>query len=345
MRSAIAFAVILLASLGCVAQAKPPATGPASEADQLKAAHDMLERGDVNRAMEALKALQAANPGLKGLNHDLGIGYYRQGDYLKASVYLEKAVAEDANDKEATQLLGLAYYYTGKPKLAIPMLEKVQSWYPTAHVDASYVLGLCYIQATDYANARKAFATMYGVPPDSAAAHMFVARMLLRQGYDPIAEQELKKATELDPKIPTAHQLLGELYIFKSRIPEAIKEFQAEMAINPGYAAAYYRLADAYTRVLRWDDAERLLQQSIWLDATASGPYILMGKVLLKKNDPELAVRSLNRAITMDPNNYITHNLLGQAYRALGKASEAESELRISQKLQDAQTQSKAELQ
>ena len=330
-----------------MAQAKPPvpATGQTSEADQFKAAHDMLERGDVNRAMEALKALQAANPGLKGVNHDLGIGYYRQGDYLKASVYLEKAVAEDANDKEATQLLGLAYYYTGKPKLAIPMLEKVQSWYPTAHVDASYVLGLCYIQATDYANARKAFATMYGVPPDSAAAHMFVARMLLRQGYDPIAEQELKKATELDPKIPTAHQLLGELYIFKSRIPEAIKEFQAEMAINPGYAAAYYRLADAYTRVLRWDDAERLLQQSIWLDATASGPYILMGKVLLKKNDPELAVRSLNRAITMDPNNYITHNLLGQAYRALGKASEAESELRISQKLQDAQTQSKAELQ
>ena len=320
-------------------------TQQVSEGEQLKSAHEMLERGDVDRAVESLKSLQAANPGLEGLNHELGIGYYRQGDYLKASVYLEKAVAEDGNDKEATQLLGLAYYYTGKPKLAIPMLEKVQSWYPTAHVDASYVLGLCYIQATDYVNARKAFATMYGVTPDSAAAHMFVARMLLRQGYDPIAEQEFKKASEIDPKLPTAHQLLGELYIFKSRIPEAIKEFQTEMAINPGYAASYYRLADAYTRVMRWDDAERLLQQSIWLDATASGPYILMGKVLLKKNDAELAVRSLNRAIAMDPNNYITHNLLGQAYRMQGKTTQAEAELRISQKLQDAQTQGKAELQ
>jgi hypothetical protein len=47
----------------------------------------------------------------------------------------------------------------------------------------------------------------------------------------------------------------------------------------------------------------------------------------------------------MDPNNYITHNLMGQAYRALGKAAEAEAELKLSQKLQDAQTQSKAELQ
>ena len=117
------------------------------------------------------------------------------------------------------------------------------------------------------------------------------------------------------------------------------------MAVNPANAATYYRLADAYTRVQRFDDAEKLLQQSIWLDATASGPYILMGKVLLKKNDTVLAIRSLQRALAMDPNNYITHNLLGQAYRAQGKTAEAEQELQLSQKLQDAQSHSKVELQ
>jgi predicted Zn-dependent protease len=212
-------------------------------------------------------------------------------------------------------------------------------------VDASYVLGVSYVQTMAYDNARKAFATMYGVPPDSAASHVFLARMLMRQGYDTVAEQELKKAIDIDAKLPMAHFSLGEMYIFKSRIPEAIQAFETELAINPANAATYYRLADAYTRVMRWDDAERLLQQSIWLDATASGPYILMGKVLLKKNDAELAVRSLQRALQMDPNNYITHNLLGQAYRMQGKSAEAESELQASQKLQDMQNRSKAELQ
>jgi tetratricopeptide (TPR) repeat protein len=336
--------IVVVFAAGAEARAQGRIPLP-SDGASLAGAHELLEKGQVEEALQQLQALHAKNPDLKGLNRELGVAYYRTGDFLKASVYLEKATAADPADKEATQLLGLAYFSTGKPKLAIPLLEKVQAWYPTAHVDASYVLGVCYIQTTDYENARKAFATMYGVAPDSAASHMFVARMLLRQGYDTVAEQELKKASELDPKLPTAHHLLGELYIFKSRIPEAIEEFQAELAIDPGYASSYYRLADAYTRVMKWDEAERLLQQSIWLDATASGPYILMGKVLLKKNDPVLALRSLNRANAMDPNNYITHNLMGQAYRALGKAAEAEAELKLSQKLQDAQTQSKAELQ
>jgi predicted Zn-dependent protease len=351
MRSYIARIVFLIILLGLLSQAqvKPSTTAaqPASqEADALalSQAHTMLEKGEVERAIEALKAIQARNENLKGLDRELAIAYYRQSDYVRSIFYLEKVTQADRNDKEAVQLLGLSYYFAGKPKQAIPLLEQVQSWFPNAHVDASYVLGISYIQTQSYDNARRAFATMYGVQPESAASHMFLSRMLLRQGHDPVAEEELKKAVAVDPKLPMAHYSLGELYIFKSRIPEAIKEFEAELAINPGHAATYYRLADAYTRVTRWEQAERLLQQSIWLDATASGPFILMGKVLLKKNDPTLAARSLKRSLAMDPNNYIAHNLLGQAYRALGQTAEAETELQLSQKLQAQQTQSAAEL-
>jgi tetratricopeptide (TPR) repeat protein len=317
-----------------------------NEADSLalSQARTLLDKGEVDKALEALQALQTRNPTLAGLDRDLAVAYYRKSDYARASAYLEKVTAADRSDKEALQLLGLSYFFLGQPKKAIPLLEQVQSWFPTAHVDASYVLGVSYIQTQAYDNARKAFATMYGVSPESAASHLFLARMLLRQGHDPIAEEEMKKAIAVDPKLPLLHYGLGELYIFKSRIPEAIKEFEAELAINPGHAATYYRLADAYTRVMRWEDAERLLQQSIWLDATASGPFILMGKVLLKKNDPTLASRSLKRALSMDPNNYMAHNLLGQAYRALGMTAEAESELQTSQKLQAAQNRSEAEL-
>src|SRR3989449_6145483 len=39
----------------------------------------------------------------------------------------------------------------------------------------------------------------------------------------------------------------------------------------------------------------------IWLDATSTGPYILMGKVLEKKGETALAVRALQRALAMDP--------------------------------------------
>jgi tetratricopeptide (TPR) repeat protein len=297
-------------------------------------ARRLLQQGKFDEALAQLESLASKDPDLKGLAHELGITYYKKSDYLKATTSFKKALEEDPGDNEAVQLMGLSYYLAGRPAEAIAPLEKVQTWYPSANVDASYILGICYIQTKDYANARKAFAKMFGVPAESAASYLFTARMLLRQDFGPIAEEYAKKAVELDPKLPLAHSLLGELYLYKSRIPEAIEQFQEELKLNPADAGIYYKLADAYTRVQKYEEAEKLLQRSIWLDASSTGPYILMGKVLEKKGETALAVRALERAITMDPNNPIPHHLLGQAYRELRRTEDAERELKLAEQLQ-----------
>jgi tetratricopeptide (TPR) repeat protein len=294
----------------------------------------LSEQGKFDEAIAQLEALGAKQPDLKGLSHEMGVIYYKKSDHLKALASFKKALDEDPGDNEVVQLMGLSYYLSGRPAEAIAPLEKVQTWYPSANVDAAYILGICYLQTKDYPSARKAFARMFGVPGDSAAAYLFAARMLLRQEFDPIAEEYAKKAVELDPKLPRAHMLLGELYLYKSRIPEAVEQFQKELELNPGEAAVYYKLADAYSRLQKYEEAEKLLQRSIWLDATSTGPYILMGKVLEKKGETVLAVRALQRAISMDPNNPMPHHLLGQAYRELGRTEEAERELKLAEQLQ-----------
>jgi tetratricopeptide (TPR) repeat protein len=267
----------------------------------------------------------------------LGVAYYKKGDYLNAIRYLKTATEQNDKDNEAVQLLGLSYYLSGKPQEAVPLLERVQTWFPDANVDASYILGICYMHLKDYEHARAAFARMFDVKPDSAASYLFTARMLLRQEYDPVAEEYAQKAIALDPKLPLVHYLLGELHLYKSRVPEAIEDFRQELALNPSYAPAYYKLADGYSRVQKYDEAERLLQRSIWLDSTSTGPYILLGKVLQKKGEPVLALRALQHAAKMDPNNSITHHLLGQSYRDLGKTEDAERELKLAEQLQTAQ--------
>ena len=297
-------------------------------------AHQLMQQGKYEDAIAELQSIEAANPGVKGLDLEFGTAYYKSGDFSKSIEYLKRVRTAEPNNDEAIQLLGLSYYLGGHPADAIPLLEKVQGWYSRANVDASYILGICYIQTKNYPQARKAFAKMFDVPPDSAASYLFTARMLLRQDFDPIAEEYGQKAAALDPKLPLAHFLLGELYLFKSRVPEAIAELQKELAINPAHAATYYKLADAYSRIQKYDDAERLLQRSIWLDATSTGPYILMGKVLQKKGEFDLAVRALQRAAAMDPNNPTTHHLLGQAYRDMGKKEEADTELKLAEQLQ-----------
>ena len=298
-------------------------------------ARRLAQQGKFDEAIGQLEAQAAKQPDTKGLSHELGVAYYKKGDYPKAAASFKKALEEEPRDDEAVQLLGLSYYLAGQPAEAIGPLEKVQTWFPTANVDAAYILGMCYIQTKDYPNARKSFAKMFAVPADSAASYLFTARMLLRQDFSPVAEEYAKKAVELDPKLPLAHSLLGEIYLYKSRLPEAIEQFQKELRLNPGDAAIYYKLADAYSRTQNYEEAEKLLQRSIWLDATSTGPYILMGKVLGKKGEPALAARALQRAIAMDPNNPIPHHLLGLAYRDLGRAEDAERELKLSEQLQN----------
>jgi tetratricopeptide (TPR) repeat protein len=313
----------------------PPA--PAAETADVAQARNLIRQGKLEEAITELQSLQAATPDAKGLDLELGMAFYKKSDFSKAIDSLKKAVASDPSNGEATQLLGLSYYLNGYPAQAIPLLEKVQGWYPRANVDASYILGICYIQTKNYPQSRKAFAKMFDVAEDSASSYLFTARMLFRQEFDPIAEEYAQKAATLDPKLPLAHFLLGELYLFKSRVPEAVAEFQKELAINPAHAATYYKLADAYSRLQKYDEAERLLQRSLWLDSTSTGPYILMGKVLEKKGEFELSVRALQRAATMDPNNPTTHHLLGQAFRDMGKKEEAENEFKLAEQLQTKQ--------
>jgi len=345
LRLCIAYSLAALLALCSVLQAQSQPAQDASKQNvapqsspkdpSLEQATRLMQQGKNDEALALLESIAAAEPSRRGIAREIGIACYRKGDFVKAAASFKKALEEDPGDSESTQLLGLSNYLAGRPAEAIAPLEKVQTWYPSANVDAAYILGICYIQTKDYANARKVFAKMFAVSPDSAASYLFTARMLLRQDFGPVAEEYARKAVELDSKLPLVHSLLGEIYLYKSRIPEATEQFQKELELNPGDATVYYKLADAYTRSQKYEEAEKLLQRSIWLDATSTGPYILMGKVLEKKGEAALAVRALQRAIAMDPNNSIPHHLLGLAYRDLGKAEDAERELKLSEQLQN----------
>ena len=347
----LVFLALIVLSSALPAQEPAPAassSNPTASAQpanlSLADAEAKLENGQLDAAIAELNKIRAHDPNTPGLARALGIASFRRGDFATTAAELKPVIEQHPDDPEAVQLLGLSYYYLGRTQDAIPLLERVHGWFPKANVDASYVLGISYLRVSDYEKARKAFAEMYGIAPDSAAGHLVFARMLLREGYDPIAEQELLKAAALDPRLPGVHLFLGEVYTYKAQMDKAIAELKQELAINPVNAEALYKLADAYTRVQNWEDAQRYLQRSIWLDSTATGPYVLMAKVLLKKNEYVLSARAAQKAISMDPNNYYAHYLLGQALVKLGKTAEAESEMKISQALQTGQNHNAAEL-
>lgn len=309
--------------------------------DILAAAHEKLEKGDPQQAIAMLQQLAAnGNGSAPGVQHELGIAYYRTGKLVSAERAFAEAMSEDPNDLESVQMRGLSLYRMGHAADAIPFLEKVRDWTPNANADANYVLGLCYLNSQRFDDARLAFAKQFGVPPDSGSAYLLMGEMLIRANLPEAAAESAKKALKLTPGIPLAHFLLGEFYLFKSDVAQALKEFDEERKINPANPAVYDRLGDAYTRSGQYDQAQQALSTAISLDTSSTGPFIQMGKVLLRRNDPRTALMYLQHAEKMDANNYITHTLLGETYRNLGEQDNAKKELEIASRIH-AQTELK----
>ena len=136
-----------------------------SVAATLAAAHEKLEHGDPQEAIAMLEKLAAsAGASAKGVQHELGIAYYRTGKLLSAEQAFARAMDEDPKDMESVQMRGLSLYRLGRPEAAIPFLERVRQWTPNANADANYVLGLCYLNSQRFDDARLAFANQFAIP-------------------------------------------------------------------------------------------------------------------------------------------------------------------------------------
>lgn len=321
-RCLLGFLVVLVGSCAAAAQS---AGGNDASSTQARAM-EQLDHGKSAEAIASLEALANAHPDQKSLQHDLGVAYYRTGKLVEARKAFERAIAADPKDLESVQLEGLTLYRLGQPEAAIPYLQRVRDFSPNANADANHVLGLCYLNSRKYDEARRAFAAEYSLQPESGAAYLVLAKMLMTANLPEQAAEAAQKALTLSPSLALAHFVIGEVALYKSDVDRAITEFQAERAINPGYAPVYERLGDAYLRLNKFDAAQEVLMQSLALDTTSTGPFILMGKVLLRKNDPENAAMYLKHAEKMDPSSYIAHTLLGQAYRSLGQEAQAKEE-------------------
>lgn len=296
----------------------------------------MIDRGQASEALLQLDRLKSQSANVPGVDRLRGIALYMQNRFAEADFAFASALKLDPHDKEATQMGGLTLFRLGRPAEAIPLLEAAHNWTPATKTDPSYVLALCYIDTRRYDDARHAFASQYGFPPDSAAAYLLAARMFLRREYVPIAKESAEKALTLDPKLPMAHVLLGEIALAGEHLDEAIAEFEKERLQNPLEASSYDRLGDAYTRAGDYTRAQQALQQALLLEPNSTGPYILLGKVSLKRQDGVSAAMYLERAAQMDPSNSMTHSLLGQAYRLLGRADDARHQAQVAQTIQSA---------
>ncbi len=324
--------LFLLLSVGVAAAQGTPASSPDP---RMARAEELMRLGKAQDAVAILNDLAAAKPSTPQLEAKVGKAYFQSNQFPRAVGHLKAALQQNDSDAESAQLLALSYFALGEYSEAIPLFEKVIPRLPENNADGTYLLASCYVMNRRWDDARRTFANLFSVPPDSAMAYLMLGKFLIRQRLEDRAVPEIQAGLRQDPRLAMAHFLLGEIDLYKGDAPAAVEELNKEVAINPTVWLVYWRLGDAYIRLEKYEEAEKVLKEAVWLNETSSGPYILLGQIALKRADPAMAAGFLERAVKLDPQNDYVHYFLAKAYQGLGRAAEASQHFAIAKQLRN----------
>ncbi|MCU1301000.1 MAG: Adenylate cyclase [Candidatus Sulfotelmatobacter sp.] len=152
----------------------------------------------------------------------------------------------------------------------------------------------------------------------------------------PRARVAATKALALDPEAPEAHEALALVrHHFDWDWSGAEQEYKRATELQPNFANAHQRYAWFLSDVGRHDQALQEILRAQELDPTSIVVQTNLGRVLYRARRYDEAITELRRAVALDPQRMFSHIFLGMAYDQKGSCAEALSEFRIVQTLSE----------
>jgi cytochrome c-type biogenesis protein CcmH/NrfG len=139
-------------------------------------------------------------------------------------------------------------------------------------------IGRARLQEGNLTGAREALGRTLSLSPGLARAHFFYAKALREQGQYEEAIRHLRNVLDQYPRDRVARNELGRILFLERRYFEAVKEFEATLAIDPEDLEANYNLMLCYTGLGQSDRAKAYEKRYLRFKADESaqaltGPY------------------------------------------------------------------------
>jgi tetratricopeptide (TPR) repeat protein len=110
---------------------------------------------------------------------------------------------------------------------------------------------------------------------------------------------------------------------------DAVRDMRRATEVNPAYAAAYWRLGLWLLDLNQTDGAERAFGRATEVQPTDSAGWIGLARVYLQRGEDARAAGLLERLVKASGGDAYVLQLLGTAYRGLGRSDEAASALAV----------------
>jgi tetratricopeptide (TPR) repeat protein len=270
------------------------------------------------------KAIAIA-PAMPGLGPNLGLAYFKHGDYKQAIEMFSPLLKSQPGDYRLSLLIGMSHYGLNQYAAATPYLKQAAQSDPQ-NLTLQLTLAHSCLFAKEYPCVLDAFHKIVALNAESAEADMLAGEALDEMHEAVAAMREFRAAIAANPKEPNVHFGLGYLLWTKAQYAEAAQEFQAELNNDPQHLQAMLYLADADIQLDKIDDATPLLEKLVKLMPENAMARRDLGVIYTTRGRNQDAVTEFQQAIRLAPNDVNAHWRLARLYRTMGRTSEANVE-------------------
>jgi TolB-like protein/DNA-binding winged helix-turn-helix (wHTH) protein/Tfp pilus assembly protein PilF len=137
------------------------------------------------------------------------------------------------------------------------------------------------------------------------------------------AEQAAAKALQLDPALAEAYSALGQVKHFNWNWTAAEQDFKRAIELNQNYANAHNFYASFLMSLGRIDESIAASNRARELDPFSLSISAQRGFLLENARRYDEAIDQLRSVIAMDPNHYQAYWILGHTYAAQGRFEDA----------------------
>jgi tetratricopeptide (TPR) repeat protein len=289
---------------------------------------------EVDAAIAEFTVLAKDTPNDPVLRFNFGRAWLAKQDLGRAAGEFQEAVRSKNDDIRALTALAVVNLAQDKPADALRYAQQIGSYEP-GNARAKLLAVESLTALSRYNEAHIELDSLLKQLPNDP-------NVQVQLGFLNLAEKKYKEAEKVFQKInqagsrPDSRAAVGlaDTYSAQQKLEKAIQILSEELKRSPDSMPALNALAVTATRAQNYDQAIEAYQRLVSKKSGSAGLYARLGEVFQIKGDDAGAIRALEQAKKLSPNDSTTSFLLGVSLERTGRTDEAMTSYRRAIQLQ-----------
>jgi tetratricopeptide (TPR) repeat protein len=286
----------------------------------------LLDKGDIQKALNELQSVITSAPDNFVAHHNLGRAHLARGEYEQARQQFSEAIRLRPDYLPSRLELAKLQATRGDYEAALKSTNEVLQW-DRGNLGARLIQSAALMGMKKYDESRQLLQALLKVDPNSGDALFQLGVVNLAQNKYTDAIDAFRKDYSIEPSNPRGLMGAVEVYLAENKEDQAVETLQNEIQKNPNRTDYHVALGNTAVRVGKYDVAiaefQKVLEKMDNNSKSAGELYLRIGETCRRKGDFNGAVTNLQKARQLLPDNTLAVATLGLTLDSAGRKQEA----------------------